>query len=79
MSGCYVFYNTNVLNDYKNSKDVEKQQANYEKTLKKFELYLQPRIVDVYVEVDLFPETRDFIAEGYFILKNKTETARSLG
>jgi ABC-2 type transport system permease protein len=72
LSGCYVYYNTNVLNTYRNSEEVEKQQGNYEKTLKKFETNPQPRIVDIYVEVDLYPETRDFVAEGHFIMENKT-------
>lgn len=73
LSGCYIYYNTNVLNTYRNSDEIEELQANYEKTLKKFELTPQPRIVDVNVRVDLYPERRDFVAEGYFILANKTD------
>lgn len=72
-SGAYVYYNTNVVNKYQNSKEVEKQRANYEKTLKKFEYINHPKITEAKLNVDIYPETRDFTAEGYFILKNKTD------
>ena len=31
LSGCYIFYNTNVLNEYTNSDETEESQAEYEK------------------------------------------------
>ncbi|MEQ8712867.1 MAG: aminopeptidase, partial [Cyclobacteriaceae bacterium] len=34
LSGCYIFYNTNVLNAYQNSDDRNADLARYEKTLK---------------------------------------------
>jgi ABC-2 type transport system permease protein len=71
-SGSYIYYNTNVLNKFKTSKDNEKESANYEKTLKKFENTPQPKITDVKLNIDLMPESRDFLAEGYYWLKNKT-------
>ena len=71
-SGSYIYYNTNVLNDYQNSKAGEAELARYEKTLKKFADLPQPRITSVTVNVDLFPQTRDFTATGWYILKNKT-------
>jgi hypothetical protein len=72
LSGCYIYYNTNILNTYANSKDREKLQAEFEKTLKKYENTPQPRIIASNLKVDLFPKERDFVAEGYYILKNKT-------
>lgn len=71
-SGCYVFYNTNILNEYRNSDEEKELQVNYEKTLKKYQDIPQPRIVDTYLEVDIFPYQRDFDVEGYYVLKNKT-------
>ncbi|AKD58210.1 ABC transporter permease/M1 family aminopeptidase [Spirosoma radiotolerans] len=71
-SGSYVYYNTNVLNEYKNSKAAEAELSRYEKTLKKFADLPQPRLTRVTINVDLFPETRDFAATGWYILKNKT-------
>ncbi len=74
-SGAFIYYNTNVLNEYQNSDDQKKNQALYERTLKQFEFIPQPKIIDTYVEVDIQPKQRDFSAKGYFVLKNKTGVA----
>jgi len=71
-SGAFIYYNTNVLNEYQNSDEQNEQQAAYERTLKQFEFLPQPKIIDTYVEVDLYPKTRDFKAKGYYVLKNKS-------
>ena len=73
LSGCYIFYNTNVINEYINSNQEEDLSFNYEKDLKQYQYLPQPKIVDVNLNVDIFPKTRDFSAEGYFYLKNKTK------
>ena len=73
LSGCYIYYNTNVLNSYRNSDAREKLQADYERTLKKYEWLNQPKIVEVTASVELYPEQRDFEATGYYILKNTSE------
>lgn len=72
-AGCYVFYNTNRLNKYESREDQEEKQVAYEKTLKKFEKLPQPKIIDVNLKVEIYPESRNFTAEGYFWLKNKTD------
>ncbi|AFK05127.1 hypothetical protein Emtol_4002 [Emticicia oligotrophica DSM 17448] len=72
-TGCYVFYNTNQINKYESREAAEEKQVQYEKTLKKFEKLAQPKIVDVNLKVEIYPSSRDFIAEGYFWLKNKTD------
>ena len=71
-SGSYIYYNTNVLNEYQTSKQGEAEQVRYEKTLKKFAALPQPRITDVAITVELYPETRDFTATGRYVLQNKT-------
>ena len=73
LSGCYIYYNTTVLNTYMNSDDRNALQADYEKTLKKYKNEPILEIVNIYVEVDLFPQERDFDARGRYILKNKTD------
>jgi ABC-2 type transport system permease protein len=72
-SGFFIFYNTNIINEYNNSDQREKLQVDYENTLKKFEFNPQPKITHINLTVDIFPAKRDFVAEGYFILKNKTD------
>lgn len=72
-TGSFIYYNTNVLNKYTNSKDDEKLQFLYENTLKKFEHTAQPKITEVNLDVDLYPGKQEFAAKGYYILKNKTQ------
>ncbi|OJJ17515.1 hypothetical protein BKI52_26985 [marine bacterium AO1-C] len=70
--GSYIFYNTNILNEFTTGKDAQKAQVDYEKKYKKYENRLQPRVTDVSLEVDLFPYKRSVKAKGRYILKNKT-------
>ncbi len=73
LSGCYIYYNTNVLNEYANSDDQQEDQANYEKTLKKYQYLNQPKITDVKMNVDIYPYERDYVADGVYTLKNKSD------
>ncbi|HVR40939.1 MAG TPA: M1 family aminopeptidase [Thermoanaerobaculia bacterium] len=72
-TGCYIYYNTNVLNHYRSSKDGEKLQAEIEKKYKKYEGFPQPRITDVQADVDLYPERRAVDIRGSYALLNKTD------
>lgn len=70
--GSWIWYTNNVLNENLSSKELEKRLADWEKNYGKFEGIPQPRIVDVSIDLDLFPETRDFEATGTYKLVNKT-------
>ena len=70
--GSTIYYEDNVVNEYRSQKDAEKSQVEWEKKYKKYQLYAQPRITDVKVDLDLFPEERNFIARGTYVLKNKS-------
>ncbi|EZH75631.1 hypothetical protein ATO12_02250 [Aquimarina atlantica] len=72
--GSYIFYNTNILNEYSFPKEENMYRVNYEKKLKHFEYLPQPKIVDVNLKVELFPSDRDYTAEGYYILTNTHDT-----
>lgn len=74
-SGGFIFYNTNVLNEYKAGKEYQKEQAEYEKLYKQYEKSPQPRIVASNLHVDIYPEERNFRMKGHFWLKNKTKVA----
>ena len=71
-SGFYIYYNTSVVNKFVKSDDQEELQAEYEKTFKKYEFLNQPKIIESNLKVELYPSTRDFVAEGYYWLKNKS-------
>ena len=70
--GGWIFYNTNVLNEYQTTLDRERQQADYEKTLIGFEDVPQPRITDVVLDVDLEPETPRVVTRGHYVVQNRT-------
>lgn len=71
--GSYIFYNTNILNDYWTNSEELAFRANYEKMLKPFEYIPQPKITSVNLKIELYPKTRTYSAEGYYILKNESE------
>lgn len=72
-SGCYIYYNTNVINEYSNSEAGEQLQADYEKQLKKYEFMASPKITATDVNVDIYPEKRSFDIKGKYTLTNKTD------
>tara|TARA_R110002073_G_scaffold35016_1_gene102983 strand:- start:943 stop:4617 length:3675 start_codon:yes stop_codon:yes gene_type:complete len=73
-TGGWIFYNTNVLNEYQNNRMAERQSAEFERTYRAdLEGLPQPRITDVSVDVDIYPEQRRYEAEGSYVVENKTD------
>jgi ABC-2 type transport system permease protein len=70
--GGYIFYNTNVVNEYRSQIDNERWSADYEKTLLPFESVPQPRIVDVALSVDIYPDEQRVNTTGRYTLENRT-------
>jgi ABC-2 type transport system permease protein len=68
--GSYIFYNTNVLNEFWTKGEQSDFRAGYEKTLKQFEYITQPKITNVKLKVDLFPSQRAYQIEGEYLLTN---------
>jgi ABC-2 type transport system permease protein len=73
--GAYIYYNTHIVNKYRDRETGLALQARYEKEYKKFEGLPQPKITDVQLTVDIFPERRAFASTGTFTLVNKTDQA----
>jgi aminopeptidase N len=71
--GAFIFYNTNVLNEYRTSEDNDQRLADYEKQLLGFETVPQPRITDVKLRVDLYPREVRARTEGEYIIQNRTQ------
>ncbi|HEX7705159.1 MAG TPA: M1 family aminopeptidase [Thermoanaerobaculia bacterium] len=71
-AGSYIYYNTNVLNDYRTTKDGERLQAAYEKKYKQYQGIAQPRITDAQVTVDIHPERRAVELRGRYMLENRS-------
>ena len=73
--GGVIYYCTFVVNETYTSKESELQMVQYEKDHKRLESLAQPRIIDVNLNVELYPSTSDIDATGYYYLKNKTSQA----
>ena len=73
--GGFIFYNTNVLNDYLTARGARKLQASYEKQYKRYESLPQPRITGITVQADLDPSARQYTLRGTYQMLNKTGQA----
>jgi ABC-2 type transport system permease protein len=72
-TGGYIFYNTNVLNIYRTSGDIERLAVDYEQAYRQHETLPQPRIVGAQLDVDIYPRERRYEARGSYVIENKTD------
>jgi ABC-2 type transport system permease protein len=74
-AGGYIFYNTNVLNEFTTQHEREENVARYEQLYKPLSAKPQPRVTSVRVDIDIFPETvpPSLRARGRYALKNQTD------
>jgi ABC-2 type transport system permease protein len=72
-TGTFNFYNTNVLNSYRTSSDMERLAFDYEKAYRQYEALPQPRIVGTQLDVDIYPRERRYQARGSYVIENKTD------
>jgi ABC-2 type transport system permease protein len=72
ITGSYIVYNKYFLNDYLSDYGYRKMRADYEKNYTKYRHVGQPALQHVDLQVDLYPEKRDVLIKGYYILKNKS-------
>lgn len=70
ITGLFIGYNKYVLNHYISENDQHEMQANYEKKFIKYSTALQPTIIDINLEVDLFPVDRTANVNGEYVLYN---------
>jgi len=71
-TGGFIYYNTNVLNVYRPAKTRFDRQAEYEKKYRQYLRLPQPRVTDVYADVDIHPESRSVAIRGTYTLENRT-------
>jgi hypothetical protein len=70
--GGWVYYNTQVLNAYTPTRTAQDRQVAYETTYKAtYEGMLQPRVVRLRHEIDIFPRERDLRSRGTAVMVNK--------
>ena len=71
-TGGFIFYNTNVLNEYRTQQDQEKRLADYERHYLRYENVKQPSTTDIKLNVDLYPHDKRVEARGEYRLVNDT-------
>ena len=69
-TGAYLFWNTNVRNQFLSPDDNLDLQAQYEREYKQYKGLPQPKIVATQIDVDLRPETRTMRASGVYRVRN---------
>ena len=73
-TGSYIFYNTHVLNHYWTTFTVDEARAKYEKQYRQYWSMPQPRITDVTMQMDIYPEKRSLSVSGTMWLENRTSS-----
>lgn len=72
VSGGWLYYNMNVLNDYRTRDGEEERLANYEKKYLKYETVRQPSLTDIRLNVDLHPSRQQMTTTGEYRFVNDT-------
>ena len=75
MLGGFVFYNTNVLNEYRGRNEAGLPQAEYERRYKRFENVPQPVITAADLRVEIYPDEPAADMRGSYQLVNRTAAA----
>jgi len=74
-SGSYVYYQTNIFNDYSTEDQTLEMMAEYEQQYAKLTEFPQPTVVDINVDVDIYPDARRYQAKGRYTIENQTASA----
>lgn len=72
-SASFIYYNVSVLNKHRSSKEQKKLQSEYEKKYKKYERIQQPKVTDVMLYADIFPDKRSINMRAVLKIRNKTD------
>ncbi len=72
-AGSLVYYNVNIVNDYKTQSDRLDILENYERKFKKYETLERPITTSRKTEVAIYPKKRSYSVKANYVLKNKSE------
>jgi len=73
--GGFIFYNTNVLNEYLTASDIVKRSAEYERRYRRYAGIPQPRLAGTRLRVEIHPERREVEIRGSYRLVNRSGVA----
>ncbi len=70
--GGFIFYNTNVLNEYRTASDGVERRAEYERRYARYARTPQPRLTGTRLHVEIHPERRSAEIRGSYQLVNRS-------
>ncbi len=70
--GGFIFYNTNVLNEYRTAFDKAEEAADYERLYRQYEGLPQPLLTATTLHVEMYPERREAQIRGSYRLVNRS-------
>ncbi len=73
--GVWIYYNSNVLNEYITEDGQETLQADYEKLFKQYQDLEFPAVIELDVDVDIFPQERRLESRGRVVMENQSDAA----
>ena len=71
-AGCWIYYNTNVLNEYVPSTEEAERRASYERRYRQYRGLDLARIIAVRADVDIFPDRRSVEIRGTYRVRNRS-------
>ncbi|KAA9346710.1 ABC transporter permease/M1 family aminopeptidase [Larkinella humicola] len=72
--GGLIYYQTNVIGKYQSKATRQNWQIRYEQTYKRFAKLPQPVITALKMQVDVYPERRQYRVKGRYQLQNQSKT-----
>jgi ABC-2 type transport system permease protein len=73
--GSYIFYNTNVLNEYHTNNDLVAKKAQYELKYSKYRNAVQPQLHGTKLHIEIFPMQKRVEIRGTYKLVNDQQVA----
>lgn len=68
--GTFLFWNTNIRNEFVSPQQSLDLQARYERDYKQYQDLPQPKIIAVDTDVDIYPETQELRVAGSYRVRN---------
>ena len=77
--GGFIFYNTNILNEYRSTAEIAELRAEYERRFRQYESIPQPQLMATDLRVEIYPERRAVEVRGsYRLVNNSAEVIDSI-
>ena len=73
--GGFIFYNTNVLNEYATASDRMERRVEYERRYGRYQGIPQPRLTGTSLHVEIYPDQRKAEIRGTYLLVNSNAVA----